>query len=244
MKQIIAGVILILAFSEIVALAQTDKIFCAEIKFNASHGLIYVNEPARINVEVGEAFKKNKIEYLWTVSGGKITRGQRTPAIEVTPSSEEENYNIAVSVKLNGLPENCFDTSTHTFAVARRTMDIWFDKFGELPKNDLYARLESFFAAIKNNPAAQGLIALEFDKTETRAEKIKRLNEILDYVKRSKFDKSQLKFLISETDGKNTTLYIVPQGAKLAQAVSESVLPNIIKGEEIERKIKELFPKK
>lgn len=244
MKQIIAVVILILAFSTTVSFAQINKSFCSEIKFAETQSLLNVNEPAWINVEVNDEFRKYKIEYLWTVSGGKITRGQGTPKIELTPGSQDNGYNINVTVKLNGLPENCFDTSTHTFAVTRRSTDTWFDKFGRLPKNDFYGRLDNFFVSIRSASTAEGLIALEFDKAESRAKKIKRLNEILEHVNRRRFDKSRLKFSISETDKEYTTLYVVPQGVKITQVIPESEVPNIIKGEEIERKIKELFPKK
>ncbi|MDQ3798534.1 MAG: hypothetical protein M3384_03705 [Acidobacteriota bacterium] len=50
--------------------------------------------------------------------------------------------------------------------------------------------------------------------------------------------------MISETDEEYTKIYIVPQGAEIIQVIDESEVQNIIKGEEIEQKIKELFPKK
>ncbi|HLL99821.1 MAG TPA: hypothetical protein VK400_02095 [Pyrinomonadaceae bacterium] len=245
MKQFIAGVIFILAFGSAAAFAQIDKDFCSEIKFAEEQRLLNVNEPARINVEVGEEFKKYKIEYLWTVSGGKLTRGQGTREIELTPGSADEGYNIFVTVKLAGLPENCLDTHSHTFAVTRRIVDRIYDRFGKLPKIDFYVRLDNLFVGLRNDPAAEGLIILAFDKTETRAKKIKRLNEILKHTNRRKFDKSRLKFfIVEEADEESTTLYIVPQDAKNTQVISQSEAQHIIRGEEIERKIKELFPPK
>lgn len=244
MKQFIAGVILILALSNAAAFAQTDKSFCSEIKFAEEQRLLNVNEPAQISVAVGEEFKNYKIKYLWAASGGKITRGQGTSAIELTPGSEDQDSNIFVTVKLSGLPEKCLDVNTHTFAVTRPSWHPWFDRFGKLPGYELEGRLDNFFVAIINDPAAGGLIVLEFDKAETRAKKIKRLNRILNHLNRRKFDKPRLKFLISEADEEHTKLYVVPQGAKITQVLSESEVQNIIKGEEFEQKIKTLFPKK
>ena len=245
MKQIIAGVIFILACSNADGFAQTDKDFCSEIKFAEEQRLLNVNKPAQINVELGEEFKSYKIKYLWAASGGKITRGQGTPVIELTPGAKDEGYNIFVTVKLDGLPENCLETMSHTFAVARRAMDTpWFDLFGKLPTRAVEARLDNYFVALRNDPASEGLIALEFDKTESRAKKIKRLNIILAHVSLRGLDKSRLKFLLSEADEELTKLYIVPQGANLTRVFSESEVQSIIKGEEIERKMKELFPKK
>jgi hypothetical protein len=246
MKQIIAGVIFILAFGSYISFAQTNKDFCSEIKFAEEQRLLRVNEPAQINVEVGEEFKNYKIKYLWTVSGGKITRGQGTSAIELTPGLEDEGNNIFVTVKLDGLPENCLDTSTHTFAIDRLIFDpSWFDTFGKLPKDDLYGRLDNFFVAIRNDPGATGLIILEFDKAETRTKKIKRLNEILKHANYRKFDKSRLKFLIADQANEEyTRLCLVPEGAKITWVLSESEAQSLIRGDELERKIKEVFPKK
>jgi hypothetical protein len=244
MRQIIFIIILVFAFSGAASYAQTNKDFCSEIKFDEEQRLLNVDEPAQIKVEVNEEFKKYKIDYLWTISGGKITRGQGTSAIELTPDFADNGYNIYVTVKLNGLPENCLDTNSHTFAVTLRSFDPWFDMFGKLPKDELQGRLDNFFVALGNASDAEGLIVLEFDKNEAKAKKIRRLNEIVKHLNLRKFDKTRLSFLILETDKEYTKLYIVPRGAKFTQVISESDLPNIIKGEELDRKIKELFPKK
>ncbi|HEX8737671.1 MAG TPA: hypothetical protein VF721_20230 [Pyrinomonadaceae bacterium] len=244
MKQIIAGVILILAFGGAAGFAQTNKNFCSEIKFAEEQSLLYAEKPAQIKVEVNEEFKKYKIKYLWTVSGGEITRGQGASGIELTPRPVDEGNNIFVTVKLDGLPENCLDTNTHTFAVACCSGHFsWFDQFGRLPKNDLYGRLDNFFVALRNDSGAEGLVVLEFGKAETRAKKIKRLNDILSHVKRRKFE-SRLKFLISEADEEYTKFLVIPQGADLKRVIFEDDLPKIIEGEDLERKIKELFPRK
>lgn len=245
MKQIIAAVIFILALCNADGFAQANKDFCSEIKFAEEQRLLNINKPARINVEVGEEFKSYKIKYLWAASGGKITRGQGTSAIELTPGLKDEGYNIFVTVKLDGLPENCLNTMTHTFAVSRRATDTpWFDLFGKVSKNDLFGRLDNYFVALRNDWTAEGLIVLEFDKAETRAKKIKRLNLILEHLNRRKFDKSRLKFFLAEADEELTKLYIVPQGVKITQVLSETEAQSIIKGEELEKKTKELFPPK
>lgn len=244
MKQIIGSVIFISAFGSAVSFAQTDKNFCYELKFDETQRMLNLNEPVRISVEGGEEFKKYKIKYLWAASGGKITRGQRTSEIELTPVSEDEGNNIFVTVKVDGLPENCLDTNTHTFGVMRRAAHPWFDMFGKMPENDVYGRLDNYLVSLRNDWKAEGFIALEFDKTESRAKKIKRLKGVLAHINRRKFDKSRLKFLISEADEEYTRLYAVPPGKKLWDAVNEPENYMLIKGEEIERKINEVFPPK
>lgn len=242
MKRIIVTLILISAFGA-VCFAQTFENPCPQIKVTGPQSLSRIGEAAQLNVEINKELEKYKIEYLWTASGGKITRGQGTPEIEVTPVPGDEGANITVTVKLNGLPKNCPDSGSESIVVAPPNIDPIFDSFGKLPKIELDGRLDNFFVAIMSDAAAEGLIVLEFDKTESRVKKIKRLNEILKHVNRRRF-KSRLKFLISETDEEYTRFYVVPPGAKLTQVISESDLQNIIKGEELEQKIKELFPRK
>jgi hypothetical protein len=197
MIQLVASVILTLAFG-VVSFAQADKNPCPEIIVIGPSSLVNVGESAQLNVEINKEIEKYKIEYLWTVSGVKITRGQGTPEIEVATDSVDESSNITITVKLKGLPENCPDSGSEILSIVWRVQDRWFDMFGKLPKNDVYGRLDNYLVALRNDWTAQGLIALEFDKAETRAKKIKRLNEILKHVNYRKFDKSRLKFLISK----------------------------------------------
>lgn len=243
MKQLIESVILILAFG-VVSFAQTNENPCPQIKVIGPLGLIIPGESAQLNVEINKEIEKYKIEYLWTVSGGKIVRGQSTPEVEVATDLEDKSPNIEVTVKLKGLPENCPDSGSEFIVLRQRDIHRWFDMFGKLPRNYLYGRLDNYFVALRNDPTAKGLITLEFDKNETKAKKIKRLNDISKHLKIRRFDRTRLSFLIVEVDEEYTRLYILPPTAKFTEVMSESEVQNIIKGEELDQKIKELFPKK
>lgn len=243
MKQIIVTLIFILAFGAI-SFAQTNENPCPQIRVIGPRGVINLGESAQLNVEANKEIEKYKIEYFWTVSGGKIVRGQGTPEIEVATGLEDEGSNIEGTVKLKGLPENCPDSGSEFIVVRQRDIHRWFDMFGKLANNELYGRLDNYFVALINDPTSEGLIVLEFDKNETKAKKIKRLNDISKHLKIRRFDRTRLSFLIAEVDEEYTRLYILPPTAKFTEVISESDLPNIIKGEELDRKIKELFPKK
>lgn len=119
-----------------------------------------------------------------------------------------------------------------------------FDSFGKLPKEDLYGRLDNFFVALRNDPDAEGFLFLEFDKNQTKAEKLRTLNKISKHLNYRKFDRTRISFLISEGKAEWTILQIVPASAKITEIISESAVQNIVKGEEFDQKIKELFPKK
>jgi len=119
-----------------------------------------------------------------------------------------------------------------------------FDSFGKLHQYDLYARLDNFFVALLNDPTAKGFVKLKLNKNENKARKIKQLNEISKHLSARKFDRTRITFAIFEVDEKYTTLYVAPQQASIKDVVFENENYKVIKGEEFDQKIKELFPKK
>jgi hypothetical protein len=242
MKQLIGSVILILAFS-LVSFAQTTESPCPKINLVGPQSLLSIDESVKFKVESSTELEKYKIQYNWTISSGKITRGQGTPEIEFTAGIEDEASNIIVTVKLIGLPESCASSISDTFPVAP-VCRLAFDSFGKLDKEDLYGRLDNFFVALRNDPGAQGFFILELDKNETKTKRLRTLNEISRHLKFRRFDRTRFIFLISEGEAESTILHIVPPGAKLTQVISDADLQNIIKGEELDQKIKELFAKK
>ena len=119
-----------------------------------------------------------------------------------------------------------------------------YDTFGKLTKEYLYGRLDNFFIGLRNDPGAEGFLILTLDKNQTKAKKLQTLKEVSKHLNYRKFDRTRISLLISEGEAEWTILQIVPPGAKITQIIPESEVPNIIKGEELEQKIKELFPKK
>lgn len=241
MKQIISIAVLIFAFC-FAAFAQAND--CPEITIVTPNDTLVPGKPATISVAVGGKTAKTGLVYEWTVSAGGIVKGQGTPEIEFVATIEEnEIANINVDVKITGLPKDCPNTASDIMPVAQRIFGDPVDKFGKIALDDRKARLDSFLIQIANDPDGEGLIVLTLEKRDSRTYKISLLKNILKFLEWRKADLTRISFAISEQDfDEQTTLWLVPPGAKLP--IAEDEYYEIIKAEELDQKINELFPKK
>ncbi|MCA1622518.1 MAG: hypothetical protein LC768_07950 [Acidobacteria bacterium] len=175
MKQIIFTVILILAFC-FAAFAQANKNSCPKIILTLPHKPLFPKEFAYFIVKINEAEKFN-VEYLWTVSTGKIIQGQGTSKIEFLAGKENQGANVNVSVKVNGLPKNCTDTASDVIGIIQLPIGEPYGNLGKhkSTKNGLLeylATLDGFLISVRENGLSEGLIVLRFDKKDNRSYKI------------------------------------------------------------------------
>lgn len=119
-----------------------------------------------------------------------------------------------------------------------------FDRFGKLAADDYKARTDNFMIGVNQDPYYEGLISAVLDKRESRNRKIAVLKIMYNHFIFRKYDLSRFTFAVSEMETEQRiTLWIVPLGADYpthAPALEETV----IKAEEFNQKINELFPKK
>ena len=118
-----------------------------------------------------------------------------------------------------------------------------FDSFGKLSLNDRKGRFDNFFAALSNNGDAKGVVIFELDKNESKAKKRKRLEEISKRFNFRKIDKFRFKFIVYEGDEEFTTFRLIPKTKNWDDLLYEDRDYKLIKGEELQQKINELFPK-
>ena len=176
MKQIIFTIILIFAFC-FAAFAQTDKNPCTEIKFDLPNQVPFPEKPITFSVKVGGDTEKYKLSYEWTVSKGKILQGQGTSRIEFLAAEKDAATNVNVSVRVSGLPKDCPNTHSDIFGIGYIPEGDPIDRFGKIVLDDYKARLEGLRREIGNDPTAEGLITVTFDKKYSRANKISNLKK-------------------------------------------------------------------
>lgn len=241
MKQLIFAAVLILAGCFAVS-AQTVNNKCPEINFVSPKEIIIPASSTLFVVEVGGDEKRNDLQYEWTFSVGKILSGQGTSRLEYIASEEYNGSNITVSVKINGLPENCSDTRSDTYGIAALPIIEPLDDFGRVSSNEYKTRIDSFLFTVANNPNSEGLINQMFDKKATRKYKISLLKSIIKFLSFRKFDLTKISFAISREETEERTLFWVTlAGGKYPKYIETDC--ETIKAEELEKKLKELFPK-
>ena len=173
-------------------------------------GLVEKGQPQSFTANVIDS-ENRQLEYIWTVSSGKIIAGQGTPSITVEPGEEEA---ITATVEVKGFPEGCRNTESERASCGlRRPQPSLFDEFGPLNSGDFKARLQNLYVELGNNSQAQGyIINYGTDREIARREK-----QIRDAVTFLNLDAPRITLVNGGANprGKGifTKVWIVPAGA-------------------------------
>ena len=227
------------------AFTQTNEISCPKYIITSPNEIIIPDKPASLIIRSDEAKETTlkKLEYIWTSSSGKISRGQGTSKIEFLATKEDFNKNITFTAKIIGLPKTCDNIVSEVFPVIPRPREPHpIETYGKQKLNVEKAILDNAFIALNENDSYNLIIDLEFDKNDKRNYKISRLRKIYEFIKFRKHNLRQVLFLISDGDAELTKLWIAYPKAEISDIKVGNY--TIVKAEEFNQKIKELFPKK
>lgn len=154
------------------------------------------------------------ITYNWTVSSGTIVEGQGTPVIRVATPSDAFGQTITAEVTIGGVCEECPKVRSVTAGLTERPAEIVnreVDEFGAQSNDEIRGRLDNFFVALQNDPAAQGYIinygpAREVARRETL---------MRNHIRFRNFDASRITFVRGDDNGGTirTRLVLSPSGA-------------------------------
>ena len=148
--------------------------------------------------------------YNWTVSAGTITSGQGTSSITVDTTGLSST-NVTATVELSNLPRpecNCPATASQTVQVVGRDLTV-FDEFGDIPNDEVKARVDNLYIALGNDPTAKGVII----NYGTAAQIKRRRAQIDGAIRFKRYDRSRIEYIDQITDGPiNTKVYVVPAG--------------------------------
>jgi len=149
--------------------------------------------------------------YTWTVSAGTITSGQGTSSITVDTTGLS-NENVRATVELDNLPRpdcNCDRSAEYTVQVGGPRDAPLFDEFGDIPNDEVKARVDNLYIALGNDPTARGVIINEGTAAQIR----RRRAQIDGAIRFKRYDRSRIEYIDKITDGPiNTKVYVVPAG--------------------------------
>jgi hypothetical protein len=156
----------------------------------------------------------SQLSFMWTISNGTILEGQETKTIVVDISKLSNSTNITATVEIKGLPGDCKNTASETGSVIIDYIRArLIDEFGNIPYEEVGARLDQFFTALRNEPNAQGYII----NYGTDREKSRREAHLKRRIAIRKYDASRITFIRDGTNpngaGAWTKFWIVPPGA-------------------------------
>ena len=213
MKQIFFSFILALFFS-LSAFAQNQNQLCS--KMPGTGGVVEAGTPMKFVATLNGKTDNLTLEYEWTVSAGTIISGQGTCAITVDTTGLANGTNITAEVKVKGLPCDCPNTASETGSVVvTEIIRERLDEFGNLPRDEIRARVDAMIIALGNEPNAVGYIVVYgTDKEIAQREKV-----IREHIAFRKYDASRVRFIKGGANprgepGAWTRFWILPPGAK------------------------------
>ncbi|HQU83914.1 MAG TPA: hypothetical protein PKY59_12340 [Pyrinomonadaceae bacterium] len=245
MKALISSIVLIL-FLSLSVFTQTAEISCPEFELILPAGLVAFGSPVNLSVKSNQNIENLKLNYEWTISNGKILKGQGTSEIVYLNEEYKSDMEIIqVSVKIVEMPNYCTKTNfSDTFNVVLTNYDRvdTVDSFGKLKFDELQARIDNFFIEINNNPGFEGLINIKFNKKDDRKEKTTLLKNIEKCIKYRKYDISRISLAISEKEDEQLTIFTIIPPEDVPKFADKNAV--IIKGEDLKKSINNLFPLK
>ena len=161
------------------------------------------------------------VTYNWTLSNGTIASGQGTPSISIDTTGVPGGSSISVTLDLgipSGFPE-CQRSFTETVQLVKLPEAELFDEFSTVAVQceEGNARLDSFFAALSNNPSDQGVIVIYGSPKSSRAA-WRREQLIRNFIRIRRFDPMRITFVRGASrDDAVTQFWRVPPGAPVPE---------------------------
>ena len=153
----------------------------------------------------------NSPTYTWSVDQGTIVEGQGSPTITVNTSGLD-NTTVRATVDIGGLCTACPDKSaTGSGIVTGTPQPVMTDEFGNIPNDDVKARLDAYASNLQNAPSAIGYI-VNYGSARNVARREKLIRDYL--VTNRRIDASRLVFVNGGVESViRTRLWVVPAGA-------------------------------
>ncbi len=209
MKQIIFTTILFLVFS-FSDFAQSETSSCPKIDVSGG-GFVKSGEPMSFTVNISEDAKPVNLEYIWTVSKGKIVNGQGSQTITVDTAGLQDT-GITATVEIKGLPQNCPNAFSEYSFGDPAPSPLLIDAFGKLPDGQVRAMITNLYLKLGNEPNSQGYIS-NYGTDKEIAVSERQIQKAIDVLK---FDASRVTIVrggANPNGGVWTKIYNVPLGA-------------------------------
>ncbi|MGI8668234.1 MAG: hypothetical protein ACR2J3_00105 [Aridibacter sp.] len=222
MKQVTIISIFILLIA-ITAFAQTDeKSNCPTIDITPPPYAIQPGESMRFSVKFDKKLEQSNLKLLWTVDKEEIIEGQGTRELLVsTVGLNDETINAVI--KIEGLPENCINSFSEVGIVAGGPQcECFIDDFGDIPNDDIKARLDNFFIRLQGDPTATGYIESWGSKRD-----VSKLEKLVNqHIQDRGFDKTRIVLVKSEIENEIRTRFgMIPLGVDVTEYIESLAKP-------------------
>ncbi len=170
------------------------------------------NQPLKFSVAIKDEEPNSKLSLEWSVSVGKIIKGQNTNQIEVDLSETNDKF-ISASVQVKGLHPEC---ENHDFASTRvDSYPYKIDEFSHILYSELSARFDGFMFYLIDEPNSTGYMIIYGSRDGNKkdvARMVKMTNQIMVF---RRYDSSRV--IIVDGGYREEMMiefYVVPAGVE------------------------------
>jgi hypothetical protein len=173
--------------------------------------VIKPDEPVTFTSKLSEGFENPKIEYIWTIEGGKILEGLGTKRIKTL--MDECGNLMTVTLEIKGLPEYCSKTASATLVISHNCeimKSVLIDSYKKASIEEEKIKIDNLIANLtkrwKNGISAEGVIVLSRNE-----DSIKRLKWVNNYLTTKKIDKMLVSYALAQSSQRETQIWLVPR---------------------------------
>lgn len=211
MEKFLRAAILVLVFYVISFAQNNQSESCPEIYIAGPPGVTSLGEIASYTFRIDDKGKDLKLEYIWSVSSGKIVEGQGTEHVKI---EQPQSAALTVTIEVKGLPQDCPNTfSEHSIFDPLPKAEKINEFLGSISKIKK-SRIDRIIKAIEDDQYAQLYIIVghkEKVPPKTRTKKEQEISNLL--VKKRGISKNRITMVRTYSDRDLTQLWIVPASA-------------------------------
>lgn len=203
-------ILLLIFLHSTTAFSQTEnkeKQDCPAVDVIPPPSVVRVGETMRFSSKLTGNTNLGKLEYKWAVDKGKIIEGQGTDSILVVLDEEGDTTVVATVHIVN--QKSCDLFASDAGIVCFCGDPLVLDEFGELPNDEIRARIDNVFISLQSEPGTKAAL-INFGSKKDIQTREKLIN---NHIKFRKYDKNRIIFVDGgKEETIRTRIWLVPEG--------------------------------
>lgn len=172
-----------------------------------------IGKPVVFTGNISYEVRNYDTKYEWSITGGKIIKGQGT--LSITAIQTDNGNNLTATLSIMGLPEDCPSTSTATAAVCDCAAPTEVAEFSRDSVEMDELQMQDVKKRVGENPNSQLFVMEVFGKGTPQAEIDARIQRLENYLTQViSIDKNRLNIVKGLSNRNLTRIFLVPPGAE------------------------------
>ena len=229
MKRILL-IIIVCLMLYLAVIGQSENLPCPKISVNGSASLIKADsgEPVIFTASVENPSDDLKLEYVWSISAGKIVSGHGTKTIEINVENLDKETVTAI-VEIKGLPVDCPKIFSGTGIALKRDPHNCLDVYRKISRNEEFFEMDQVMFQLWQSSNVSVVFVLNFSGKPSQKQINNRILRMLKpFAFRKKLGElDRVTFVIGEEDEEYTRICYFLKGKEKVDFNSSNVIKGV-----------------